>query len=288
MTPPASIPPLDRTGSEAGVVSLRAVITGASSGIGRQIAMTLGSRFPGSKAEPSRFLVHFRRNESGAREVVESLRELGCQASSIAADLTQPADRTRLIEAAWSAVGTPTTWVNNAGADVLTGQAAEWSFETKLQTLLETDVIGTIALSRDVATRLREDQRAGSTAEPPSMTFIGWDQAPLGMEGEAGQMFGPVKAAVMAFANSFAQEHSPHLRVNTVAPGWIKTAWGEETKGYWDRRAKQQSLMNRWGRPSDVASAVAFAADPNNTFCTGQTLNVNGGWNRTVPRSPQE
>ena len=54
------------------------------------------------------------------------------------------------------------------------------------------------------------------------------------MEGDAGQMFGPVKAAVMAYANSLAQSVAPAIRVNTVAPGWIQTAWGESASEYWD------------------------------------------------------
>lgn len=93
-------------------------------------------------------------------------------------------------------------------------------------------------------------------------------------------MFGPVKAAVMSFANSFAQTLAPHVRVNTVAPGWIQTAWGETTQGYWDERAKAQSLMKRWGRPEDIAEAVAYLASAEASFVTGQTINLNGGFNR--------
>ena len=112
------------------------------------------------------------------------------------------------------------------------------------------------------------------------MIFVGWDQAPAGMEGEAGMMFGPVKAAVMAFANSLAQTVAPHVRVNTVAPGWIQTAWGETVQGYWNDRAKSQALMNRWGHPEDVAEAVAYLTSPASEFITGQTIEVNGGFNR--------
>ena len=100
------------------------------------------------------------------------------------------------------------------------------------------------------------------------------------MEGDAGQMFGPVKAAVMAFAASLAQTLAPKVRVNTVAPGWIQTKWGESASEYWDNRAKSQALMGRWGSPQDVAKAIMFASDPDNTFLTGQIVNVNGGWNR--------
>jgi 3-oxoacyl-[acyl-carrier protein] reductase len=117
-------------------------------------------------------------------------------------------------------------------------------------------------------------------SDPAAVVFIGWDQAPHGMEGDAGQMFAPVKAGVMAFAASLAQHVAPHVRVNTIAPGWIQTAWGASTRGYWQDRAKQQSLMHRWGTPEDVARAVVYVTDPKNSFLNGQTINVNGGWNR--------
>lgn len=240
-------------------------------------------------------VVHYRKNLAGAEQTAAAIEQLGITAELLQADLCCAADRERLIEDVWAHLGRPTTWINNAGADVLTGEAAGLSFQAKLALLMETDVMATIELSRRVAGRMLADlgkdsqaantrQASCSDAAPPSMTFIGWDQAPLGMEGDAGQMFGPVKAAVMSFANSLAQELAPKIRVNTIAPGWIKTAWGESTNEYWENRAKSQALMNRWGTPSDVAKAVCFVANPANTFCSGQTICVNGGWNRTDRR----
>lgn len=247
-----------------------AVVTGASSGIGRAIAISL------ARAGAERLLVHYRNNQDGAEETATGLRELGCECSVVAADLSRSADREQLIQTAFDRLGEIQTWVNNAGADVLTGEPASLDFESKLRLLLEVDVIGTIDLSRALAKLLMNQE----SEHPPSMTFIGWDQATQGMEGDAGQMFGPVKAAVMAFAASLAQDAAPKLRVNTIAPGWIQTSWGESTSDYWDQRAKQQSLMQRWGRPEDVAKAVVYAATPQNDFLSGQTINVNGGWNR--------
>lgn len=275
---------------------LRVVVTGASSGIGREIAIQLAQQ---SSARPeSRFVIHYRKNLSGAQQTARLVQAAGADTELVQADLCIPDQRERLVDQAWSFLNRPTTWVNNAGADVLTGEARNWSFSEKLSRLIETDIVATIDLSRRVVGRMIDDQgdavpddretredhgpKSIETVPPPTMTFIGWDQAPLGMEGDAGQMFGPVKAAVMAYANSLAQQVSPTIRVNTVAPGWIKTAWGESTDAYWDNRATTQSLMNRWGTPKDVARAVCFVADPANTFCNGQTICVNGGWNRTM------
>lgn len=272
---------------------IRAVVTGASSGIGRQIAIELArmssrSEFGGGGSAESRIVIHYRQNRAGAEETARLVQAHDVSALVVQADICNDDERARLIDQAWSFLGPPTTWVNNAGADVLTGAMRDQTFQRKLDVLMRTDVLSTIELSRSVIQRWRcsdsVELRSDDSDLPPSMTFIGWDQAPYGMEGDAGQMFGPVKAAVMAFAASLAQEVAPHIRVNTVAPGWIKTAWGQTTDAYWDGRARNQSLMNRWGSPDDVAKAVCFVADPSNTFCTGQTIVINGGWDRTHRR----
>lgn len=232
-------------------------------------------------------VVHYHQNEAGAEKTVGDIRDCGAVATALQADLRSSDDRRLLVGQAWDFLGSPTTWVNNAGADVLTGPAGKLDFSTKLRLLMDVDVFGTIELSRMVVQRWLAQPDGeypfDDTSGPPSLTFIGWDQAPHGMEGDAGQMFGPVKAAVMAFAASLAQDVAPRIRVNTVAPGWIQTAWGQSTETYWNRRAAGQSLMARWGLPADVAAAICFVADPANTFCTGQTLCVNGGWNRNFP-----
>ncbi|MCM2370482.1 SDR family NAD(P)-dependent oxidoreductase [Aporhodopirellula aestuarii] len=255
------------------------VVTGGSSGIGRAIAIRLAEDASRqNSANSAQVLVHYRRNRDGAVETAEQIKRLGVCCEIMAADLSRPDEVHRFAKDAIERLGVISTWVNNAGVDVLTGEAASWSFDEKLRMLLDVDVCGTIALSRIIGPVMADQAKPGDVT--PSMVFIGWDQAPVGMEGDAGMMFGPVKAAVMAFANSLAQTLAPHVRVNTVAPGWIQTAWGETTSAYWNERAKTQALMNRWGRPEDIAEAVAYLASPNAGFVTGQTINVNGGWNR--------
>ena len=282
---------------------LRAVVTGSSSGIGRAIAVQLArdgstgehqvagesidDRQSLAAAPEDRLVVHYCANRDGALETARRVESYGVKTTVVQADLREAADRIRLLDQTFEFCGLPTTWVNNAGADVLTGQQSKLAFEQKLRLLMETDVIATISLTRAFVQR-HQSQGTGARSNvpariPSSITFIGWDQSALGMEGDAGQMFGPVKSAVTAFAASLAQDVAPAIRVNTVAPGWIKTAWGESTDEYWDRRAKGQSLMRCWGTPEDVAQAVSYVAAPENRFLTGQVIAINGGWDRRFP-----
>jgi 3-oxoacyl-[acyl-carrier protein] reductase len=62
-----------------------------------------------------------------------------------------------------------------------------------------------------------------------------------------------------------------------VAPGWIRTAWGERASQYWQQRAHDESLLARWGTPEDVARVVRFLASPAASFITGHVIPVNGG-----------
>lgn len=268
-----SVTPQNGTPNELGFAQTNAVVTGASSGIGRATAVSL------ARAGAAEIVIHYRSNRQGAEETAEAVRAAGAQATTLAGDLADAGDVDRICEESFRRLGMIQTWVNNAGVDVLTGDSVDLTFDEKARLLFDVDVLGTIRLSRAVVSRMRLQ----ATKFPSSMTLIGWDQAPSGMEGEAGQMFGPVKAAVMAFSASLAQAAAPKVRVNTVAPGWIRTSWGESTNAYWDRRARRQSLMGRWGTPEDVARAIVYASMPANTFTSGAVLEVNGGWNRTFP-----
>jgi NAD(P)-dependent dehydrogenase (short-subunit alcohol dehydrogenase family) len=106
---------------------------------------------------------------------------------------------------------------------------------------------------------------------------VGWDQAETGMEGDSGELFGAVKAAVHGATKSLARSLAPKVRVNAVAPGWIRTAWGESAPPAWQQRAITEAPLGRWGQPEDVAGAVAWLAGPDASFITGQIIRVNGG-----------
>ena len=98
------------------------------------------------------------------------------------------------------------------------------------------------------------------------------------MSGPSGELFAATKGAIMSMTKSLAQSYAPEVRVNCVAPGWIKTSWGEQASDYWDQRAKRESLMRRWGTPEDIASVAAFLSSKDASFVSGQVIAVNGGF----------
>ena len=246
-----------------------AVVTGASKGIGRAIALRLA-------AAGAELMLHTRADR---QRLAETASLTGLAESSIArcfADLAEQEGRDRLVATAFEWRDEIDIWVNNAGADVLTGDRAQETFDAKLAHLLEVDVRGTIAVSRSVGQRMKQ-RGAGCLIQ------IGWDQAIAGMGGDSGEMFAATKGAVMSFTRSLAKTLAPEVRVNCVAPGWIQTEWGATASPEWDARAKRESLLGRWGRPEDVAAAVEFLASPAADFINGQVLEVNGGFQGAEP-----
>jgi 3-oxoacyl-[acyl-carrier protein] reductase len=213
--------------------------------------------------------VHGRRSEA-ANEVVDSIKEAGGAADLLLGDLLQLEECRRLVAIAWDQWGPIDIWINNAGADVLTGEAADWPFAHKLRELLAVDLEAAMLMSRDVGRRMRE---AGDGV----IINMGWDKADVGMAGDSGQLFAAVKAAVVAFSKSLALSLAPEVRVNCLAPGWIKTAWGQGASEKWQKLIESETPLERWGTPEDVAAAARWLVSPAAAFVTGQVIRVNGG-----------
>jgi len=238
-----------------------AVVTGGSSGIGRAIALALA-------AEGADVVVNYARSETRAREVAEQIARAGGRAVAVGADVSRRADVDRLVARTLEVFGAIHVWVNNAGADILTGEAAGWPDDEKWDRVMAVDLKGTWLCSRSAAAAI-----VGEGA----IVNLSWDHALSGMGNPTGAIYAAAKGGILALSRSLAREFAPRVRVNVVAPGWIKTKWGEEVDEATSRAIIGATPLARWGTPDDVASAVLFLASPQASFITGETVIVGGG-----------
>jgi 3-oxoacyl-[acyl-carrier protein] reductase len=90
-------------------------------------------------------------------------------------------------------------------------------------------------------------------------------------------LFAAAKSAVMGFTRSLAVSLAPTVRVNCIAPGWIRTAWGDQASQGWQDRVVRETPLARWGTPQDVARLARFLVSDDAAYITGQVINANGG-----------
>jgi 3-oxoacyl-[acyl-carrier protein] reductase len=239
-----------------------ALVTGASGGIGRGIAL----RFAEQGAAVA---VHCRTAVAAARDVASRIEDAGGRAVVLQADLRDEEECHRLVREAaeWGGEwgGGLTALVNNAGVQPtqpLPGMtAADW------RAVVETNLGSVFACTQAAA----EVMRPGG-----SVTHIASVEA--GHPAPEHAHYSASKAAIVAHARAAAQEYGPHgIRVNTVSPGLIDreglaSAWPEGVER-WVRKAP----LGRLGRPEDVADACVFLASPLASWITGHDLVVDGG-----------
>jgi 3-oxoacyl-[acyl-carrier protein] reductase len=240
------------------------VVTGASSGIGAAIAASFA-------AAGATVLVTYRRSEAAARAVADGITERGGRALIARADLGTRAGCDALVAEARERLGGLDVWVNNAGADVLTGEEADWDWERKLDLLLAVDLKGTMACSYAAGAIMREQGAGGAIVN------MSWDHVTTGMAGDNPEVFSAVKGAVLAYSKSLARALAPAVRVNVVSPGWIETAFAQDADEEFRRDVADSTPLGRWGTPADVAGAALYLASPAASFITGQAININGG-----------
>ena len=236
-----------------------ALVTGATRGIGRAIALELGKR--GAR------VVGTATTESGAQAIATYLDEAGIAGRGVVLNVADAGAVEACFKAVDGAEGTPSILVNNAGVTrdglLLRMSADDW------QTVVETDLSAVYRTCKAVMRGMMKARR-GRIINIASV---------VGVMGNAGQTnYAAAKAGMIGFSKSLAREvGSRQITVNVVAPGFIVT----DMTGALDEAQKAALLaqvpLGRLGSPDDVAAAVAFLAGPEAAYITGETLHVNGG-----------
>jgi 3-oxoacyl-[acyl-carrier protein] reductase len=240
------------------------LVTGGSSGIGKAIALAAAD----AGADVA---ITFRANAAGADEVQRAIRTAGRRTAAVALDLADARSLAALGPAARSALGRLDVWINNAGADILTGDGASLSRIDKLDRLIAVDLRGTMLASWQAAEMFAAQDEGGVIIN------MSWDHVLAGMAGINPQLYAAVKGGVLAFSKSLARSVAPRVRVNVIAPGFIETSFGAGADESWRRHVVEATPLGRWGTPDDVAGAAVFLASPAAAFLTGQTILVGGG-----------
>jgi 3-oxoacyl-[acyl-carrier protein] reductase len=243
-----------------------ALVTGASRGIGRGIALALArAGFD--------VVVNYASNAAAAQEVVEEVEKAGARAASVPADLALADDRARLVAAAYEAFGGIDLLVNNAGiapsvrADIL--DAGEESFDR----LMAVNLKGPYFLTQQVARRMIEQGRPGKIVTISSMSAY---TASVN-RGD----YCITKAGLSMLTKLFAARLAEHgINVYEVRPGIIATDMTGGVKEKYDRLILQEGItpIRRWGTPDDVGKAVVAIATGLLPFSTGQVIDVDGGF----------
>ena len=236
-----------------------AVVTGASRGIGREIALELGRR--GAR------VVGSATSEAGARGIDDALAMAGVAGRGVVLDVASGESVEACFKEIEAREGTPSILVNNAGVTrdglLMRMSAADW------QTVIETDLSAVYRTCKAVMRGMMKARR-GRIVNIASV---------VGVMGNAGQAnYAAAKAGMIGFSKSLAREvGSRGITVNVVAPGFIVTdmtdALGEAARA----TLLGQVPLGRLGSPEDIAHAVAFLASPQAAYITGETLHVNGG-----------
>jgi len=229
-----------------------ALVTGASSGIGRAVALKL--------ADDGFYVIVHGRDVSRGNATVEEIESKGGQGRFVSGDLTAQADIERLA----AEVGAVDVLVNNAGFSWF-GPTADLDPAT-FDALFASNVRSAYFLVAAVAPKMVE-RGTGSIINVGSMA------GQIGLAG--GAAYGATKAAQAALARAWAAEFSPRgVRVNAVAPGPVFTAGAAP-----DRTEKLGSttLLNRAAQAKEIAEVVAFLASPRSSYITGATIAVDGG-----------
>ncbi|MBD3671545.1 MAG: 3-oxoacyl-ACP reductase FabG [Gammaproteobacteria bacterium] len=236
-----------------------ALVTGASRGIGKSIALALGKQ--------GATVVGTATSDKGAEAISAYLQEAGIQGKGLVLNVTDAASIDDCIKGMEGDVGIPTILVNNAGITrdnlLMRMKDEEWD------DIINTNLSSIYRLSKAVLRPMMKARKGRII----SITSV------VGAMGNAGQTnYAAAKAGVMGFTKALAREAGARgITVNAVAPGFIDTDMTKVLPEEQKEALMAQIPMGRLGQPEEIAAAVTFLASPEAAYITGTTLHVNGG-----------
>lgn len=237
------------------------VVTGASRGIGKAIALSLAS--------PNHFIyVNYLSNAEKAKDVVREIEKKDGHAKALGFDVSNPEQVTKAFEQITEESGGVDVLINNAGVpiDGLILRYKDEDWEKSLSVNLTSVYACTKAALKTMLRRKNQGRII-------SMTSV------VGQMGNAGQSsYAATKAGIIGFTKSIAREvASREITVNAVAPGFVKTEMTDALSVEQQAKLLGMVPLKRWAEPMDVANVVKFLASPEAGYITGQTIAVNGG-----------
>ncbi|KPL21178.1 MAG: hypothetical protein AMJ93_10210 [Anaerolineae bacterium SM23_84] len=232
-----------------------ALVTGASRGIGRAIALAFA-------AEGADLIVNYLRSEAEAKEVVASIHGMGRQAIALRADVSAEGEVEEMMAQALATFGRINILVNNAGI-VLPFRFAEPDYN-RWQRMVDVNIKGVLICSRAVAEPMR---RAG-----------GGKIINIAVRETKGSLdYIMTKAADDVLTRGLARQLAPDILVNAIAPGYIDTGYISVMPPAEQKVLKERIPLKRWGEPEDVARVAVFLASSDADWMTGTTILVDGG-----------
>jgi 3-oxoacyl-[acyl-carrier protein] reductase len=237
-----------------------ALVTGASRGIGRSIALALAK-------QGAEVIVNYVSNKEKAEAVVDEIKKLGGTASAVKFDVSNVTETQEAISALLKEKKSIGILVNNAGI-VRDGLMMRYSSED-WDAVLATNLRGAFTVSQALVRSMMKD-RKGSIIHLSSIVGI------MGNPGQAA--YCAAKAGVIGLTKSMAKELAArNIRVNAVAPGFIDTDMTHELTPDQKEQMLKAIPLGRTGTPEEIAQAVVYLASPASSYVTGQVLVVDGG-----------